>query len=118
MNSFERKSKTIRFETRQGKNYFLSYDLLVLAVGLVDKTIEDLITNDKNKFDKNLVHLYSIDNPYLYEIFEKSEKLDSAYALLTHRKKPQNICVYGSSLHTISFISGLLKRGIAPERIH
>lgn len=118
MSTFERKSKTIKFETRLNKSYFLNYDLLVMAVGLVDKTIEDLIQNDKNKFRKELTHLYSIDNPYLYEIFAKSTKPDSAYSILTHKKKPQNVCVYGSSLNTISFISGLLRKGIHPERIH
>ena len=118
MHSFDRKSKFIKFDTPPEKPYFQNYDILVLAVGLVDKTIEELITNEKNKFKKELSHLYSIDDPYLYSYFEKSDRPDSPYALLTHRKRPQNICVYGASLHTISFISGLIKRGISAERIH
>jgi len=36
---------------------------------------------------------------------------------LVRKKKPQNIAVYGNTLHTIAFISGLLNRGVKPERI-
>lgn len=62
-------------------------------------------------------HVYSIDNPYLYDIFANSKDPNSPYAILTHKKRPQNICVYGSSLHTYTFISGLIKEGVEPERI-
>jgi hypothetical protein len=63
--------------------------------------------------------MYSIDDPYLYKIFSpESAKADEPWALLTHKKRPQPIHIYGRSIHTLSFISGLVKRGINPKRIN
>lgn len=36
---------------------------------------------------------------------------------LTTLKKPKKILIYGRSLHTYCFISGLMNRGVPPERI-
>lgn len=43
---------------------------------------------------------------------------DSNIDLLTRKKKPSNITVYGRTLHTFSIISGLINRGVAAERIN
>lgn len=37
--------------------------------------------------------------------------------MLKRKKKPQNITIYGRTPHTIAFISGLISRGVAPQRI-
>ena len=38
--------------------------------------------------------------------------------LLTRKKKPENIAIYGRSLDTISLINFLNKRGVSGKRIH
>lgn len=38
--------------------------------------------------------------------------------LLTRKKKPESIAIYGRSLDTISIINFLQQRGVAGERIH
>lgn len=66
---------------------------------------------------------YSVDNPYLYNIFgreiDPNIKLgnEDPIGILTHKKRPGNVCVYGRSLHTFTFIQGLLARNIPAERI-
>ncbi len=65
-----------------------------------------------------IVGVYSIDDPYLYEHFKLTGKKDSNIDLLTRKKRPQNITIYGRTLHTIAFISGLLNRGVKPQRVH
>jgi len=37
--------------------------------------------------------------------------------MLTRMKKPKKILIYGRSLHTFCFISGLLNRGVPADRI-
>jgi hypothetical protein len=37
---------------------------------------------------------------------------------MTRRKKPKSIAIYGNTLHTIAFISGLMNRGVAANLIH
>jgi len=37
--------------------------------------------------------------------------------MLKRQKKPKKILIYGRTLHTFTFISGLLNRGVPPERI-
>ena len=66
--------------------------------------------------DKSYVKgIYSIDDPYLYQHFASDS---DNVRLLKRVKKPQNITIYGRTPHTIAFISGLISRGVAPERIH
>jgi len=66
--------------------------------------------------DKNFVEgIYSIDDPYLYQSFAINSK---NIKLLKRKKKPQNITIYGRTPHTIAFISGLISRGVSPERIY
>lgn len=62
--------------------------------------------------------VYSIDDPYLNEDFKKTGKKDSNIDLLTRKKRPQSITIYGRTLDTISFISGMVNRGVAPSRIY
>lgn len=114
---FDRKSKNLKFEAKNKQHYHLNYDILVIAESLVDKTVKELLSNEKSGLTKEIQHVYSIDNPYLYDIFAPSKDANSPYCLLTHKKRPQNICVYGASLHTYAFISGLIKLGVSPERI-
>lgn len=59
--------------------------------------------------------MYSIDDPYLYKEFEIESK---NVRLLKRKKKPANITIYGRTPHTISFITGLIERGVDPKRIY
>jgi len=36
---------------------------------------------------------------------------------LTRKKKPLNVCIFGRTLNTVAFVSGLINRGVAPGRI-
>jgi hypothetical protein len=38
--------------------------------------------------------------------------------MLTHKKRPQRINIYGRSIHTISFAAGLISRGVSPAQIN
>ena len=64
-----------------------------------------------------------MDNPYIYSEFGIPKELgpaqdpDHPLYLMTHRKRPKNIVVYGRSLDTFCFIGGMLKRGHDPNRI-
>lgn len=62
--------------------------------------------------------MYSIDDPYLYERFNNTGVKDSNIDLLTRKKRPQNITIFGRTLHTIAFVSGLINRGVHPNRIN
>ena len=62
--------------------------------------------------------VYSIDDPYLYQHFKFTGKRESNLDLLTRKKKPENIAIYGRSLDTISFINFLQQRGVSGKRIH
>jgi len=62
--------------------------------------------------------VYSIDDPYIYKEFKPTGIKGSTIDLLTRKKKPQDIAIYGRSLHTICFINGLLNRGVNGKRIH
>ena len=129
MVKLEKKNKRIKLD----KSAFLPYDLLIIAVGLIDTELQsrNLISaglansphyiqllEKEDNHHKIIKGVYSIDDPYLYEHFKKTGKRDSNIDLLTRKKKPQNITIYGRTLHTISFISGLLNRGVDPKRIH
>ena len=61
--------------------------------------------------------VFSIDDPYLYRNFRPIGRKDGNIELLLRKKKPQNIAVYGRTLHTIAFINGLLNRGVDGSRI-
>lgn len=51
--------------------------------------------------------MYSIDDPYLYQHFKVTGKRESNMDLLTRKKKPENIAIYGRSLDTIAMINFL-----------
>lgn len=124
MIKLDKKNKKIKLD----KLCDLPYDILVVTVGLID---QELQTNNyisagfyDNAYYRGLPNkkiiqgVYSIDDPYLYRDFKKTGAKDSNIDLLTRKKRPQNITVYGRSLHSIAFISGLLNRGVKPERIN
>ena len=67
------------------------------------------------KDKKHVKGVYSIDDPYLYREFDLESK---NIRLLNRKKKPANITIYGRTPHTISFITGLLERGVDPKRIY
>jgi NADH dehydrogenase FAD-containing subunit len=48
MTKFDRSNKTVYFIDKHGDNLTIDYDILVLTLGLVDKTTEDL-KNGKTK---------------------------------------------------------------------
>lgn len=100
------------------KNAYIPFDILVLCVGLIDTLLqnEGLIScglaRSSYYKDKSYVEgIYSIDDPYLYQNFALDSK---NIKLLSRKKKPQNITIYGRTPHTIAFISGLIARGISP----
>lgn len=118
MVKLDKKQKRILID----KNAYIPFDILVLCVGLIDTLLqtEGLISCGLSKSpyykDKNYVEgIYSIDDPYLYQNFAIESK---NIKLLKRKKKPQNITIYGRTPHTIAFISGLISRGVSPERIY
>ena len=128
MVKLDKKQRRIKLD----KNASLPYDFLIISVGLIDTELQqlDLISSGladsphyQNELKKDSSKLklirgvYSIDDPYLYESFKVSYQKNSNIDLLTRKKKPQNITVYGRTLHTFTFITGLMNRGVQPERI-
>ncbi len=104
------------------KNAYIPFDILVLSVGLIDTLLQNVgyiscgLAHSPYYKDKTYVKgIYSIDDPYLYQSFAPSSP---NIQLLRRVKKPQNITIYGRTPHTIAFISGLIARGVAPQRIH
>jgi len=110
------------------KNALLSYDILISTVGLIDTELEsrNIISNGvfktsqyKGYHNKQSINgVYSIDDPYLYHHFKVSGKRESNIDLLTRKKKPENIAIYGRTLDTISLINGLIQRGVNGKRIY
>lgn len=127
MVNLDRDSKKIGLATRAS----ISYDILVIAVGLIDQTLKDLklvscgIGPERN--EEIIDGVFSIDDPYLYDHFKvvppqppslSNPVLTKNYIdMLTRQKKPKKILIYGRTLHTFTFISGLLNRGVPSERI-
>jgi hypothetical protein len=118
MVKLDKKEKRIMID----KNAYIPFDILVLSVGLIDTLLqnEGLISCGLARSpyykDKYYVEgIYSIDDPYLYQNFAIDSK---NIQLLKRKKKPQNITIYGRTPHTIAFISGLISRGVSPQRIY
>lgn len=70
-----------------------------------------------------LRNIWSIDDPYLYRLFkrEQNESLRNQLdpiEMLTHKKRPQRINIFGRSIHTVSFTAGLISRGVSPAQIN
>lgn len=131
MTSFDRKMKTINVIDHQNKKLVLNYDTLVICVGLVDNTIKEIYRekakenrDNTQSFDiSNYRHIYSIDDPYIYRIFKKEEQDTNSnptdpVSLMTHKKRPQKINIFGRSINCLSFASGLIARGVKPNRIN
>ena len=117
MVKLDKKNKRILLD----RNIYVPYDLLILSVGLIDTLLqnEGLISAGLSSLpyykDKTYIEgVYSIDDPYLYQNFGPDSH---NIKLLKRKKKPQNITIYGRTPHTIAFISGLIARGVAPQRI-
>lgn len=138
MTSFDRKNKTINIKDHQSKVISLNFDNLVICVGLVDNTIKEFKREkaalkerekerDKDKerdrdIDYSTVkNIYSIDDPYIYRIFEKKSpdaiNPNDPLEMMTHKKRPQKIILYGRSVNNLSFASGLIRRGVDPRMI-
>ena len=58
------------------------------------KYIKLILKGYTNKTSYNGV--YSIDDPYLYNHFKVTGKRESNIDLLTRKKKPENIAIYGN----------------------
>lgn len=117
MVKLDKKNKRIMID----KNAYIPFDILIIAVGLIDTQLQNeglvsygLASSPYYKDRKYIPGVYSIDDPYLYREFEVN---GPNIALLKRTKKPQNITIYGRTPHTVSFISGLLHRGVSPKRI-
>ncbi|KAM3135741.1 hypothetical protein pb186bvf_012138 [Paramecium bursaria] len=107
------------------KNAYIPFDYLIITVGLIDTELQsrDLISYglSSSPYYKNTSKIngvYSIDDPYLYHQFKLNKIKGSNIDKMTRKKKPLNITIYGNTLSTICFISGLINRGVAPERIY
>ncbi|CAD8112864.1 unnamed protein product [Paramecium primaurelia] len=107
------------------KNAFIPFDYLIITVGLIDTELQSrekvsfgLSKSPYYKTAQFINGLYSIDDPYLYQHFKRTGFKNSNIDLLTRKKKPQNITIYGNTLSTITFMNGLLNRGVHPSRIH
>lgn len=58
--------------------------------------------------------LLSVDDPTLYDHLRPNGTLAS---ILTNRKRPQPVVIYGRSLSAYAAIQGLKTRGVRPEQI-
>ena len=95
------------------------YDTLILAMGLQDQTLNSLGYISRGiapvqEQSKRVEGLISIDDPYLYQHLRKGGTLMN---MLTNKKRPQKVIVYGRALHTYVFVQGLIARGVKPENI-
>ncbi len=82
------------------------YDTLILAMGIQDKTLNCLnyVSRGIAPLPKDKSHvegLLSIDDPYLYQHLRCGGTLMN---LITNRKRPQNVVLYGRSLHAYTCI--------------
>lgn len=107
------------------KNAFIPFDLLIVTVGLIDTELQNKgrisfgLAESPYYKDKKFVNgVYSIDDPYLYKHFAPNAGKKSNIALMTRKLKPKSVAIYGNTLHTISFISGLMTRGVNASLIH
>ena len=97
----------------------LPYDILVLTMGLQDKTLQSLgyVSRGIAPIPANFMHLdglISVDDPYLCQHLRPGGTIIS---MLAHRKKPERCVVYGRSLNTLCCIQGLIKRGVKPHMV-
>ena len=119
--SFDRKTKTIKVVDHTGTEMMVDYDLMVISVGLVDNTIKELAREKgKDAEYSGLKYIYSIDDPYIYRLFEDRFPRPPSHPieLMTHKKRPQKVNIFGRSINCLCFASGLLKRGVHPDRIN
>ena len=97
----------------------LPYDILILTMGLQEKTLQSLKyfscgIYPRPKEFAQAEGIFSIDDPYLYTHLEKGKKL---IGILSHKKKPQDVVIYGRSLSSLCCIKGLIKRNVKPQNI-
>ncbi len=123
MMTLNKKERTIGLD----KNCKLPYDVLISTVGLIDTVLQEqkLISTgvfnhckyEGYKSQTCIQGVYSIDDPYLYQEFAKSSNKSSNIELLTRKKKPYHIAIYGRTLNTFCLVNGLINRGVDPRRI-
>ncbi len=97
----------------------LPYDILVLTMGLQEKTLQSLgyVSRGIAPIPPNYIHLdglISLDDPYLYQHLRPG---GTVVSMLAHKKKPERCVVYGRSLNTLCCIQGLIRRGVKPQMI-
>jgi hypothetical protein len=97
----------------------LPYDILVLAMGLQDKTLQSLgyVSRGIAPVTANYLHndgLISLDDPYLSLHLRVGGAIISK---LAHKKKPQRCVIYGRSLSALCCIQGLISKGVKPNMI-
>jgi len=97
----------------------LPYDILVLTMGLQDKTLQTLhyVSRGIAPIPTGFMHLdglISIDDPYLYQHLRPGGTIMS---MLAHKKRPERCVVYGRTLNTLCCIQGLIKKGMRPNMI-
>ena len=95
------------------------YDSLILTMGLQEKTLSCLnyISRGITPIPQNrkrMEGLISIDDPSLYQHLRIGGSL---IPILTNRKKPENVVLYGRTIHNYCCIQGLLERGVKPANI-
>lgn len=97
----------------------IPYDTLILTMGIQDKTLNSLgfVSRGIGPLPdgmKRMEGLLSIDDPTLYDHLRPNGTL---MGVLTNRKRPQPVVIYGRSLSSYSTIQGLRRRGVKPEQI-
>ena len=97
----------------------IPYDTLIFAMGLQDKTLQSLGYVSRGIAPipeglKRMEGLISIDDPSLYIHLREDGYIMSKIA---HKKKPQEVAVYGRSIHTFACIYGLMKYGVPARKI-
>lgn len=102
-----------------GDETLIPYDTLILGMGLQDKTLNSVGFISRGiapliEGKQRIEGLISIDDPYLYQHLRSDGTL---MQIITNRKSPQNVIVYGRTLHTYCCIQGLIERGVKPQNI-
>lgn len=97
-----------------GRAVSLNYEYLVFCFGLVDQTIETL-QEQFPKLSQASHNIFNIDDDLEIQFFQKHP--GNPRSLITHKRKPENLVVYGRNINALSFIKKLLKSGINPDRI-
>lgn len=119
----DRKSRTVRGISCSGSEFDIEFDILILAVGLEEKTNEmtpgggllpcdrltekvSILASAKEKELKDLKHI--LGSPE--ELFLLAKRTRGWLYTLLHPKIPKNTVVFGSSINAFILLSDLLTR--------